>query len=184
MYIPRTMATSDWDSGTLDVNSLYFVRAHVAADGALLVYICKGADGDVTPDTSMGTPGGDAGGGFDSTRLDALLARVQTGAAGTVPTVKLYINANRINASYDIPGGTMAVSAANVSSLTKTISLSLGRTPRVRLVGFQCQVTATNEETEPTISISATRDVATIISHCSSSDGLYRDMPVQFAIEA
>lgn len=184
LFIPRILATPDWDSGTLDVNSLYFVRAHVAADGALLVYICKGADGDVMPGSAVGTPGGDAGGGFDSTRLDALLARVQTGAAGTVPAVKQYSNANRIIASYNIPGGTMAVSAANVSSLTKTISLSFGRTPRVRLVGFQCQVTATNEETEPTISISATRDVATIISHCSSSDGLYRDMPVQFAIEA
>ena len=90
--------TDAWTSADLDADETYFVRAQVTGTGTLTIYTTKGADDDDIPATLRGTPNADSGGGFDTTVLDALLARVVTGAAGTVPTVTALANKARLRA--------------------------------------------------------------------------------------
>ncbi len=91
----RRFETAAFVSADLTANATHYLRARVEA-GALELYLQRGADTDPTPAGLVGTPGAAAGGGFDSTRLDALLARVVTGNAGTVPTVTALANADRL----------------------------------------------------------------------------------------
>ena len=70
----------------LVANSVYFVRLRLNA-GAPVVYIQRGADTDVEPVGLVGAPNAATGGGFSTTRIDVLLARVMTGAAGSAPVI-------------------------------------------------------------------------------------------------
>lgn len=90
----KTFKTVAFTSADLNVNETYYLRARVNA-GALEIYTQIGTDLDSIPGTLTGTPGGLTGGGFDSTVLDALLAKVVTGGAGTSPTVTNLAN-NRV----------------------------------------------------------------------------------------
>lgn len=99
----RTFTTQAWTSANLDINSTYFLRAQVSG-GALSFYVQKGDDADTVPASLKGTPGNANGGGFDSTPIDMLVAKVVTGAAGSMPTVTALANAALLrvqSVSYD-----------------------------------------------------------------------------------
>lgn len=89
--------TTAYTSADLDVSSTCYLRSQVDGDGALEIYVQKGTDSDPIPASLKGTPGGLTGGGFPSTVLDILLAKIVTGAAGTTPTVTNIPNARMIS---------------------------------------------------------------------------------------
>jgi hypothetical protein len=97
--VMRTWTMPAFTSDDLVPASTYYLRATVVA-GSVVVYMQRGTDGDTIPATLVGTPGADADGGFDTTRLDMLIARVVTGTAGVVPTVTALANASRLYASF------------------------------------------------------------------------------------
>lgn len=80
----------------LAVSSTYYLRGYLDADYNLVVYLQRGTDADAPPPGLIGSPGSTANGGFDSTQLDILLARIVTGAAGTAPVMTRYANAARL----------------------------------------------------------------------------------------
>lgn len=125
--------TQAWTSGNLAVSSTYYLRAQVQS-GALVFYVQKGADSDSTPASQKGTPDGAAGGGFDSTVIDMLVAKVVTGAAGTTPTVTLLANAYRLRSRTmatdnctRTTGGSGVITGKRATPLT----LNWARTPTV-----------------------------------------------------
>ncbi|WP_435635266.1 hypothetical protein ACSC9U_04260 [Pseudomonas solani] len=85
--IPRTFLTVAWSSPDLAVNSEYFLRAQVI-NSLLSIYVQKGKLSDTTPVSLKGSANAESGGGFPSTVLDVCLARIVTGAAGSVPLVQ------------------------------------------------------------------------------------------------
>ena len=88
----RGFSTPAWANGAdLDANSTYYLRAQVSAAGELALYLQQGAGADPVPASGRGTPGGANGGGFASTPFDARLAKISTGAAGTVPAIARYV---------------------------------------------------------------------------------------------
>lgn len=120
----RTFQTPAYTSGTLAVSSTYFLRAYIVA-GVLTFYTQGGTDGDAIPAGLLGTPGAGTGGGFDSTCLDMLVAKVVTGVAGTTPTVTPLANAEKLlsktvgNDSYTrVTGPTGTMSAKRNTPLT------------------------------------------------------------------
>lgn len=88
----RSFITSAWTSANLAVSSTYYLRAQVQS-GALTFYVQQGTDADSIPASLKGTPGAASLGGFDSTVLDMLVAKVVTGVAGSTPTVTNLANA-------------------------------------------------------------------------------------------
>ncbi|MCD5970435.1 phage tail-collar fiber domain-containing protein [Pseudomonas quasicaspiana] len=88
----RAFKTVSWTSPALTAGRTYFVRAMVTTEG-LAFYVQLGTDSDVIPAGQKGVPGAATGGGFDSTALDMLVARVVTGAIGSIPTVTTLANA-------------------------------------------------------------------------------------------
>lgn len=86
----KGVTTTAWSSADLDINATYYLRAQLTAAGALTLYVQKGADDDDAPASLRGTPGAAQGGGFASTVLDARLAKIVTGAAGTAPAGTRY----------------------------------------------------------------------------------------------
>ena len=88
----RGFSTPAWANGAdLDANATYYLRAQVSAAGELALYLQQGAGADPVPASGRGTPGGANGGGFASTPFDARLAKISTGAAGTVPAIARYV---------------------------------------------------------------------------------------------
>lgn len=87
----RSWQTAAWTSPNLAINSTYFLRAQVVG-GVFTPYIQAGADYDLVPGSLRGTQNGANGGGFVSTPLDICLAKIKTGAAGTLPTIQRVIN--------------------------------------------------------------------------------------------
>lgn len=129
-----TVATTTADLG---VSSTYYLRAHVVA-GALSVYIQKGTDADPIPSGLLGTPGGASGGGFDSTALDLLLARIVTGTAGTVPTVTALANAATLSASAEVEVQPAERKTWSTGGLAGTgLTLNWGRRPRHAVPALQ-----------------------------------------------
>jgi hypothetical protein len=126
----RTFTTAAYASPNLDTASTYFLRAQVDGAGALVPYVQKGTDADAIPAGLKGTPGGANGGGFDSTAIDILLAKVVTGAAGTMPTITNLANAASLAASIKTSG--TPTQSGNVSlTWTPPFALNWARTPRV-----------------------------------------------------
>ncbi len=129
----RSYQTPAWTSGSLAVSSTYFLRCKVIS-GVLTFYTQKGTDADATPGTLVGTVDGANGGGFDSTCLDMLVAKVVTGTAGTTPTVTALANSewlvSRTMASDSFnrtTGGTGGIVLKRATALT----LNWARTPTV-----------------------------------------------------
>lgn len=87
--VARVFTTVAWESADLAADSEYYLRAQVV-DGALTLYTQQGLAADTAPASLRGTVDGSSGGGFPSTPLDARLARIVTGAAGTTPSVTSY----------------------------------------------------------------------------------------------
>ena len=94
----RTLEIPAFASADLTANSTYYLRAQID-DGELQVYLQLGTDADAIPDDLLGTPNGEDSGGFDSTKLDVLLAKIATGDAASVPTVTTLCNAHRLAVS-------------------------------------------------------------------------------------
>lgn len=125
--------TSAWTSGNLAVSSTYFLRCRVIG-GVLTFYTQKGTDTDATPGTLVGTVAGASGGGFDSTCLDMLVAKVVTGTAGTTPTVTALANSewlfSRTMAS-DSFNRTTGAAGGIVLKRATALTLNWARTPTV-----------------------------------------------------
>ena len=128
--------TVTWTSANLLANSTYYLRAQVDGAGALLNYVQRGTDTDAIPAGLKGTPNAATGGGFDSTQIDILFAKVVTGANGTMPTVTNLANARFMAAHF---GGSVVQGGAGwsgpdagggVSSLV-TFTYNWGRTPKI-----------------------------------------------------
>ncbi|MCG9105635.1 phage tail protein [Laribacter hongkongensis] len=90
-----TYTTVAWTSANLDVGSTYYMRAQVV-NGVLTFYVQKGTDADTIPASRKGSANGANGGGFDSTCIDMLVAKIVTGAAGSMPAVTQLANARRL----------------------------------------------------------------------------------------
>jgi hypothetical protein len=107
----------------LNISSTYYLRAQVGTNGALWLYTQKGTDADAIPATQIGTPNGASGGGFDSTVVDMLIAKIVTGSAGTLPTVTPLANAASFR--LDVFDSTMADAANAV--VYNAIPINLAR---------------------------------------------------------
>jgi len=127
--VMRDFTLPAWTSADLVVSSTYYLRAQVAADGSLLMYMTKGTDSDAIPASLVGTADAAAGGGFDSTRLDCLIARVVTGVAGTVPTVTTLANAARLEVSAIVTPDSYNNPGVNNSQALYHLDLNWGRKP-------------------------------------------------------
>jgi hypothetical protein len=92
----RTFTTTAYTSADLLASNTYYLRSQVDGNGDLAIYVQRGTDSDSIPATLLGTPDAASCGGFDSTVLDILIAKVETGSAGTVPTVTELANAARL----------------------------------------------------------------------------------------
>lgn len=88
----RNFSTASWTSPNLDASSTYYLRCQVQG-GAAVFYVQKGTDSDSIPGSLLGIVNGTSGGGFDSTQLDMLCAKLVTGVNGTAPTVIPLANA-------------------------------------------------------------------------------------------
>ena len=133
----RYYTTTAWTSPDLPVNSVAYLRAQVYTDGTLLVYTALGTDADATPAGLKGTPNANSGGGFDSTCLDVLLAKIVTGAAGTTPTLTSLANAAALQGYVsNLPSCGNVISGNN--DQTDTYTLNWARKPaQVYLSGIQ-----------------------------------------------
>lgn len=127
----QAFVTAAWTSASLDVNSTYYLRGQVDGAGAWTPYVQKGTDADAIPGGLKGTPNGANSGGFDSTVLDILLAKVVTGNAGTTPTVTNLANAAVLAARFaaTVTGSTPVASAWQVNA-SHTFTTNWARTPR------------------------------------------------------
>lgn len=125
----RRMTTAAWTSADLDASSTYFLRAQISG-GVWTPYVQKGTDADSVPAGLKGTPGGGSGGGFDSTVLDILLAKVVTGTAGSTPTVTKLANAAVLRTVSEIAAA--FVRTLNWAALSgTTVTLNWARAPTI-----------------------------------------------------
>nr|WP_256262604.1 hypothetical protein [Pseudomonas gingeri] len=121
----RSIYTSAWSSSELDVNSTYYVRIQVGGN-SLYYYVQKGSDTDEIPVSMKGAANALSGGGFDSTCVDVLVAKVVTAAVGSPPLVTLLSNKSRLEVVGVWSGG------AGSYSLT----LNWARKPRAYIAGI------------------------------------------------
>lgn len=124
----KSFITAAWTSPSLSVSSTYYLRATVVA-GVLTPYVQKGTDSDSIPGGLVGTVNGSSGGGFDSTVLDILLAKVVTGLAGSSPTITQLANAARLMQEGSLNDTANSNASAN-RSWTATHTLNWARTPK------------------------------------------------------
>lgn len=130
----RRFTVPAWSSGPLAASSTYYVRARVN-NGALQVYVQRGTDSDGTPSSNIGTPNAASGGGFHSTKLDALLAKVVTGAAGSTPTVTALANYENMTAFSNETGAATLISGTSGNyEFFSTIVMNWARPPNVTTV--------------------------------------------------
>jgi hypothetical protein len=130
--------TQTWASYDLLINKTYYLRAQIT-NGSLVLYVTIGTDTDTIPVGKRGTPNASIGGGFDSTVLDALLARIITGSAGTPPMITVLANSAHLSAWGDI--GSMASTDLTIDqpfhsyTVVGTNTLNWSRTPNITLRG-------------------------------------------------
>ena len=123
----RSFITSAWTSANLAVSSTYYLRAQVQS-GVLTFYVQQGTDADSIPASLKGTPGAASLGGFDSTVLDMLVAKVVTGAAGSAPTVTNLANASILKYSGN-NSNAISLSSSGGAEWTANYALNWARTP-------------------------------------------------------
>ncbi|WP_085599299.1 MULTISPECIES: hypothetical protein [unclassified Pseudomonas] len=121
---PRALYSVPWMSPDLEINSTYFLRMQVMG-GALGCYLQKGTDNDAVPPALKGAAGA-SGGGFDSTCIDMLLAKVVTAGAGTLPKLTLLANKARLE----------AVGVWSGASGSYSLPLNWARKPRAYVAGM------------------------------------------------
>lgn len=124
----RGFTTPAWTSPNLDANSTYYLRCQVQS-GAAIFYVQKGTDSDAIPGSLLGTPNGANSGGFDSTQIDMLCAKIVTGANGTAPTVVPLSNFSilKYKGSQSINGTT---AAGGYLDQAYSYTLNWARTPK------------------------------------------------------
>ncbi len=127
----QAFTTAAWTSADLLASSTYYLRAMVSG-GVLTPYVQRGTDSDSIPVGLKGTPNGASGGGFDSTVLDILLAKVVTGSAGSTPTVTKLANARQLLAHVS-DTTTPTLVGSNNYEIVGSWSLNWARAPRVWL---------------------------------------------------
>ncbi|MBV4505022.1 tail fiber protein [Pseudomonas sp. BW13M1] len=120
----RTMKTFAWTSVPLVVNATLYLRAKIK-DRSLYFYVAPGSDTDVVP-VSLRSDSGQIASGFDSTVIDVLLAKIVTGAAGSVPNVLPLANRRRLEA--------VAFWSGAVGNYT--LALNWARAPRAYIASF------------------------------------------------
>ena len=133
----RTLETPAWTSPPLAADATHYLRARIT-DGTLEIYAQQGTDIDAVPPGLIGTPGATAGGGFDSTVLDVLIARVVTGPAGSAPTVTTLANAAVLRVSAQVSRTVISPDTDN-SYMPYDLTLDWARKPEdvlVVLVGY------------------------------------------------
>lgn len=121
---PRVVETIEWTSAALPVNATLYLRGNIR-DRVLQLYIAPGTDTDSVP-VALRSESGQAASGFDSTVVDVLLAKIMTGAAGSVPSVLPLANRKRLEAVAHWSGAFGAY----------TLSLNWARTPRAYVASF------------------------------------------------
>jgi hypothetical protein len=127
----RVVTTAAFQSGDLAINSTYYVRGKIV-DGELVIYTTRGVDTDTIPASLVGTVDAAAGGGFDSTVLDVLLAKVVTGAAGSAPVVTDLANAARLMVAGSVYPDTMTNSGLNAAYGSYKLEYKWGRKPAIK----------------------------------------------------
>jgi hypothetical protein len=131
------LQTPAWTSCDLPVNATWYLRAQVDASGGLVLYVQGGTDTDARPVSLKGTPGAATGGGFDSTQVDILLAKIVTGAAGTAPAGTVMANAALLalhNHTLEQLTRTSSTSGAVVGCRNTSQALNWARVPTRYLV--------------------------------------------------
>lgn len=120
--------TPAWTSPVLVAAARYYVRAKIVA-GALTLYVQRGAESDAVPGGLVGTVDGTSGGGFPSTVLDAVLAFVDTGAAGSAPAVTALANGAMLLHDSSA-AGTPSAEGGYAWSYSRLVALNWARPPR------------------------------------------------------
>lgn len=124
-------ATPAWTSPVMQPNSTYYLRAMFNSVGVLTLYTQRGTDADPIPASLQGIPDAPSGGGFDSTVVDVLLAKIVTGATGSTPTVTALANNARLNATLAQTGLAQSVDVNFVATYTATFTYNWARVPAV-----------------------------------------------------
>lgn len=138
--IMRHVETAAYTSPDLAVSSTYYLRGKFVGN-VFTFYVQKGTDSDAIPTSLVGTENGATGGGFDSTVLDILFAKIVTSTAGTMPTVTTLANNKLLEyyADFSVNTGSLAIgtepkligtTAPNNTSIewTKTVTINWART--------------------------------------------------------
>lgn len=146
--VMRGIETAAYTSADLDINSTYYLRAKFV-DGVWTVYTQKGTDADAIPTGLQGTVDGANGGGFDSTVLDVLFAKVVTGTAGTLPVVTELANSNALRAYVDEQ--VAAVSPITSWTNATAITLDWARIPDISSAMLNAVVSSSSDTTDPLI---------------------------------
>ena len=133
-----------FDSVDLDISSTYYLRAHWNA-GAVVYYTQKGTDADAVPAGLLGTPGGGSGGGFDSTVIDVLFAKVVTGTAGTLPAVTKLANHKQLKLSSIGTKQTFTRALDWTAITSSAIVLDWARVPTYKNVFFSLLTSGANK---------------------------------------
>ncbi len=123
-------------SKNLLANSTYYLRGYYDnTTDSLVVYVQQGTDTDVTPINLKGTVDATSGGGFDTTVLDVLFAKIVTGANGTTPTLTNLANKSKFQ--YQAVDGTSTTITRNtgtsgfyIQKRVSPIALNFGRLPK------------------------------------------------------
>jgi hypothetical protein len=150
-------ATTAFVSPSLAVSSTYYLRCMYVGD-TLTFYVQKGTDSDAIPTGLVGTVNGASGGGFDSTVLDMLVAKIVTGTVGTIPTVTPLANAKNLEASITFP-------FTSSSQANQSATLTWARAPKIWLsnqYGSGNINSTTMEVDSITLFVTLTRSLLTI----------------------
>lgn len=137
--------STNFVSSDLDTNSTYYLRVKIES-GNPQFYTQQGTDTDNIPNSLKGTPNDVSGGGFDSTKVDMLIARVVTSAAGTVPVITNLLNAN--NMSAELYAEEIVSSGNTWNQASANLTINWARVPKRADTIFQGFVTTTNQFTE------------------------------------
>lgn len=136
----RAWTTVAWTSSNLLANATYYLRAQVVG-GVLQPYVQQGADADAIPSSQKGVPNAASGGGFDSTQIDILLAKVVTGAAGSLPVVTPLANKALLKFSA-LLGQAVTAAGDGGFNYSGVAAINWARTPSV-VAGLGYDITAT-----------------------------------------
>lgn len=118
----RMWTTASFSADLTAANTDYYLRASIV-DGIFTPRVVTGADSDAAGD-----------GGGDSSVFDVLLAKIETGALASEPTVTPLANAARLFATHDVsltPSDYTHYAPAWDCGITGSLDLDWARTPKI-----------------------------------------------------